>query len=387
MAPSFTRYFSRFRGAEPRRLHFAAHSHHPWPDVTFEAQQEAWLDAARWQDEKWTRVFETLIPQAQAHVAKELALPEPRTLAFAPNTHELVQRLLSCLGPRPRIVTTDGEFHSLERQLARLEEEGLARVVRVPTEPFDTFRERLVETARRARPDLVACSHVFFDSGFVVPKLDEVVAALPSSSLVLVDGYHGFCAVPTDLSRLGQRAFYVAGGYKYAMAGEGACFLHVPPTLALRPRDTGWFAAFGALAERNTGRVPYAPFGGAFLGATFDVTPLYRLDAVMRWRRRARLTTAKTRAHAHRLQERFVRGLGTAGVRAVSPTELVVALENPQRGQFLTFRTPRAAQLVSALAKQHVVVDARGDRLRFGFGVAQDERDVDALVERLATVR
>jgi selenocysteine lyase/cysteine desulfurase len=133
--------------------------------------------------------------------------------------------------------------------------------------------------------------------------------------------------------------------------------------------------------------VPYAPFGGAFLGATFDVTPLYRLNAVMRWRKRARLTTAKTRAHAHRLQARFVRGLGRAGVRVVSPAELVVPLENVQRGQFLTFRTPKASQLVAALAKRHVVVDARGDRLRFGFGVAQDEGDVDALLERMSTLR
>ena len=30
-------HFSRFLGAAPGRLHVAAHSHHPWPDVTFEA--------------------------------------------------------------------------------------------------------------------------------------------------------------------------------------------------------------------------------------------------------------------------------------------------------------------------------------------------------------
>ena len=31
-------HFSRFREANPERLHFAAHSHHLWPDVTFEAR-------------------------------------------------------------------------------------------------------------------------------------------------------------------------------------------------------------------------------------------------------------------------------------------------------------------------------------------------------------
>ena len=40
-------HFSRFLQSDPDRLHFAAHSHHPWPDVSFEAQKRCWLDAAR----------------------------------------------------------------------------------------------------------------------------------------------------------------------------------------------------------------------------------------------------------------------------------------------------------------------------------------------------
>ena len=47
---SYAEHFSRFLGAVPGRLHAAAHSHHPWPDVTFDAQQQAWLDAARLAD-------------------------------------------------------------------------------------------------------------------------------------------------------------------------------------------------------------------------------------------------------------------------------------------------------------------------------------------------
>ena len=83
---------------------------------------------------------------------------------------------------------------------------------------------------------------------------------------------------------VGARAFYVAGGYKYAMAGEGACFLHVPPSAAsLRPRNTGWFAAFEALDEKVAGRVPYSSGAMRFMGATFDPSGLYRLNATMRW--------------------------------------------------------------------------------------------------------
>ena len=45
-------HFSRFLNADPARLHFAAHSHHPWPDVTRDAQLATWDTAARLQDGK-----------------------------------------------------------------------------------------------------------------------------------------------------------------------------------------------------------------------------------------------------------------------------------------------------------------------------------------------
>lgn len=374
-------HFRRFLSVDLDRLHFAAHSHHPWPDVTFTAQRRVWLDAARFIDDKWSHVFGVVWPEAQRHVAAELNLSDPRSLVFATNTHELVLRLLSCLPARPRIVTSDSEFHSFERQLRRLEEDHLVDVARVEAEPFDTFPQRLVAEAARASTHLVFFSHVFFNSGAVVGDLAALVAALPLGPLVVIDGYHGFLAVPTDLSAIGDRAFYLAGGYKYAMAGEGACFLHVPPTLEVRPRDTGWFAAFGALEQKAIGEVPYAPGGGRFLGATFDPSGLYRLNAVMRWRREVSLTTSKSLGHAFALQRRFVEGLGP---RAIERRPLVVPLETEARGHFLTFRADEALALAKALAQRNVVVDARGDRLRVGFGVYQDEGDVDRLVERLS---
>lgn len=369
-------HFTRFLSAEPKRLHFAAQSHHPWPDVSFAAHQQAWLDAARLVDDKWALVFGQVLPQAQRHIAAELSLPDPSSLAFAPNTHELVVRLLSCLPDRARVVTSDSEFHSFERQARRLEEEGLLEVVRVPAEPFDTFGSRLVAAAHRSRAHLVFFSHVFFTSGAVVQDLDGLVGALPADALVVIDGYHGFCAVPTDLSKLASRAFYLAGGYKYAMAGEGACFLHVPEGVALRPRNTGWFAAFGAVEQETPSQVPFASGGARFLGATFDPSGLYRLNAVMRWRKEVGLTTAATRAHAHSLQRQFCDALGAA-------PNLAVPIADARRGQFLSFRRPDARERCAQLRALGVLTDARGERLRFGFGVYQDDADVRRLIELL----
>ncbi|MFZ5445484.1 MAG: aminotransferase class V-fold PLP-dependent enzyme [Myxococcota bacterium] len=371
--------FTRFLESDPERLHFAAHSHHYWPDASFEAHQQAWVDAARLADEKWDVVFGEVWPEAQKHVARELGLPSHDSVVFAPNTHEFVLRLLSCLPERAKVVTSDSEFHSFERQTRRLEEEGLLDVTRVPSEPFDTFGERLVAAAKGAQ--LVFFSQVFFNSGAEAGSLDRLVDALPADALVVIDGYHGFCAVPTSLRHVGARAFYVAGGYKYAMAGEGACFLHVPPTAgALRPRNTGWFAAFDALDAKLQGEVPYSSGAMRFMGATFDPTGLYRFNAAMRWRQEVGLTTEKTRAHAHALQWDLVDELKDL---PLSKEQLVVPLSNPARGQFLTFRTPDARTLCAALKLHRVSTDARDDRLRFGFAPYHDRADVAELLARM----
>jgi len=374
--------FRKFLEADPERLHFAAHSHHFWPDVTLEAQQRAWFDAARLADEKWDVVFAEVWPEAQRHIAKELSLPRAESIVFAPNTHELVLRLLSCLPGKPKVVTSDSEFHSFERQTRRLEEEGLLEVTRVSSEPFENFPQRLIEASRGA--DLVFFSHVFFNSGAVVEHLDGLVDALPADAMVVIDGYHGFGAVPTSLHHVGARAFYLAGGYKYAMSGEGVCFLHVPPTAAqLRPRNTGWFAAFDSIADRATGQVPYSEGAMRFMGATFDPSGLYRFNAAMQWRAEVGLTTEKNRAHAHALQRSFISQLDGG---PISEDQLVVPLSNSARGQFLTFRTAEANVLSATLKLHRVITDARGDRLRFGFGPYQDESDIAELHARLRRV-
>jgi hypothetical protein len=113
--------FSRFRDANPRRINLAAHSHQDWPNVTFEAQMRCWEDAARLAGDKWRVVFGELLPSVQEGIAAILNLPDPATIAIAPNTHEFLRRILSCFpADRPaRILSTDAEFHTFRRQVAR----------------------------------------------------------------------------------------------------------------------------------------------------------------------------------------------------------------------------------------------------------------------------
>ncbi len=89
-------HFSRYR-AVSGRAHLAAHSHHYWPDVTRDAQLLAWDEACRYADDKWGPIFTDLIPAVQRGIAGILRLPDPASIAFAPNTHDFVRRLLSAL--------------------------------------------------------------------------------------------------------------------------------------------------------------------------------------------------------------------------------------------------------------------------------------------------
>jgi selenocysteine lyase/cysteine desulfurase len=373
-------HFSRFLQAEPGRLHFAAHSHHPWPDVTRDAQLAAWDLAAAEQDAKWGSVLGGVVDECRARVARQLGLPDPATLVFSANTHDFLLRILSALDPgRPaRVLTTDGEFHSLTRQLARLEEDGLVQVTRVPAEPGAACMDRLVAAAR-AGFDLIWVSEVFFNSGYAQPDFTPLAAAAGEAVLV-IDGYHGFMARPVDLGPVAHRAFYTAGGYKYAMGGEGCCFLHCPPGWLARPRATGWYAAFSALAAPGGG-VGYALDGNRFMGATFDPTAIFRLNAALRWFEEQGLTTAMVRDHAHALQTRFVAGLAGTGL---DPATLVVPLSEKNRGNFLTFDIPDAEAWQARLEAARIITDRRGTRLRFGFGIYQTDAEVDAALARLA---
>src|SRR5688500_11489947 len=125
-------HYSRFKVAE--RLLLTGHSHQAWPDVGFDAQQQAWLDAAELVDEKWGRAAD-MAARVQAHW-KRLLGDNDGEIALGQNTHELVTRLLSALPlhDRRRLITTDGEFHTIRRQLDRLAEERVD-VVKIAARP------------------------------------------------------------------------------------------------------------------------------------------------------------------------------------------------------------------------------------------------------------
>lgn len=383
----YKQHYSRFLSANPDRLHFAAHSHHLWPDVTRDAHVQYWDDAARFADEKWTYLFETLIPKAQRNIAETLGCSRPQDICFAPNTHSLVTRLLSCFDQtKPlRILTTDSEFHSFSRQVKRYEELENVDVTRIPLQPASSFAERFIAGVNSSTFELVFLSQVFFNTGFVLHDLNRIVTAVREpKTLIVVDGYHAFFALPVDLRGIEKRIFYLAGGYKYAQAGEGACFMSLPEGCALRPLDTGWFASFEELehVDAHRGKVGYSNNGLRFSGATFDPSGIYRFNAVFDWMKANHLSVATLHAYVQGLQKYFLASLAQHP-SALLPLKYLMNESLDHQGHFLVFDFPNAEQVQQQLSSRNIVVDRRGCSLRVGFGLYQDSNDIDDFMRRI----
>lgn len=377
-------HYRRFRVGE--RTLLTGHSHQAWPDVAFEGQKRAWLDAAEYVDDKWERAA-AQAGDVRRGFARLLGV-DPAEIALGQNTHELVTRWLSALPllERPRLVTTDGEFHSLRRQMQRLAE-GPLEVTTMAARPVETLAERLA-AAIDERTAAVLVSSVLYESAEIVPGLGLLAAACEQrGARLLVDAYHHLNVVPFDVRALGlESTFVTGGGYKYCQLGEGNCFLRVPPGTRLRPILTGWFAEFESLeAETSPARtVRYAVGAGAFAGATYDPTAHYRAAEVFRFHEAQGLTPERL----HAISRRQV-GLLVSGLERLDLDPALARIEPmppERRGGFLAVRTTHATAVVAGLRTRGVFADARGDILRLGPAPYVRDDQIEGAVEALGEV-
>ncbi|TCO46515.1 kynureninase [Actinocrispum wychmicini] len=371
-------HYAKFKVTE--RLLLSGHSHQAWPDVALAGQIEAFEDAARDVDAKWNRAF------AKADRVRDgfrLFLDEPGAeLALGGNTHELVLRFLSSvdLPRRPRLVTSDGEFHTLRRQLARLDEEGV-EVVRVPALPADTLAERLA-----AEIDDQTCavlvSAVLFETSRIVPGLDHLAQVCAEREVeLLVDAYHALGVAPFSTKDI-PNSWVVGGGYKYLQLGEGNCFLRVPPHAdRFRPVITGWYAEFTDLAaDHKPGTVGYGHGAVRYAGATYDPTSHYRAARVFDFFVEQGLTPAVLRGISLRQNALLADAVDAAGISGIVRDQA----PREEFGGFLSLRTPDAGRLQAFLAQRGVLTDSRGEFLRLGPAPYLSDSQLAAAVGHLA---
>lgn len=373
----YKKYYKRFLEQNSGIQHYASHSHHYWPDVTRDAMIEYWDDSAKYVDDKWNHIFGVKIPETQKLIAEVLKLSSPEQIVFAPNTHEFVTRLFSCFPSEKKIsvLTTDSEFYSFDRQVNRLAEEKMVVVEKVATLPFDDFEKRFIQKISEQKYDVIFFSHVFFNSGMAVKNLKAIVDAVSNNdTMIVIDGYHSFMALPTDLSYFESKIFYMAGSYKYAQGGEGCCFMSVPKNSQHRPLNTGWFAGFGDLAN-NSGAVNYNDNGMRFAGSTMDYSALYRLNAVLNLFKKDGISVEKIHECVQKMQKNFREHLLSIDHPFLAEKN-ILSVDYNHHGHFLTFAMPspeHTKKLHDELRVHKIWTDYRGSRLRFGFGIYQNK--------------
>jgi len=375
--------YSRFRVAE--RLLLTGHSHQAWPDVAFDGHQQAFLDAAEFVDDKWPHAF-AVAEKVRRGWARLLG-DSPECVAVGQSTHELVVRWLSALPlkKRPRLVTTDGEYHSIRRTVDRLEEEGI-EIVRVAASPVATLAERVAKEVD-GRTSAALVSSVLFRSAHIVPNLRAVAdACARHGAELLIDAYHHMNVVPFSIRDLGlERAYVTGGGYKYCQLGDGNAFLRFSADCKLRPVATGWFSEF-ALKEKKPERpVVYGEGPARFAGATYDPTSQYRAASVFEFFEKHELTPSLLReVSQHQV------GLLIERFDALDLDPKVIARDRSVSldgiAGFLVLRSPRAGDLCKKLHSLGVFTDYRADVLRFGPAPYLSDGQIEQAVQGLRNV-
>jgi kynureninase len=360
-AEALQAHYKHFRVND--RILLTGHSHQAWPDVARAAQLDAFDDAAQWVDDKWDNAF------AKADTLRQFYLDRlgdrHGEIVLGTNTQELLVRWLSALPlqAHAKIITTDGEFHSMRRLLDRLNETNID-VVKVASQPVATLADRLLAEVD-SKTAAVMCSMVMFKTSEIVPHIDSLARQLRTQAIpLLLDAYHLVNVVPFSMDDHELHdVFVVGGGYKYCQFGEGNCFLRVPKQCDWRPVVTGWYAEFANLNQAPGQAVQYGTGRWAFEGSTYDPTSHYRAASVIEFFNQQGLNVDTLRA----INQAQLRVLLRELHRYAWPQDIQLPDDNiEQRGGFLVLKTERAAALVSALRESNIFTDSRQNNLRIG---------------------
>jgi kynureninase len=251
-----------------------------------------------------------------------------------------LRAVLNSFVKKPRVVTSDGEFDSIDFILRVYREQGRIELKIMP------WRELDVRDA-----DLVVLSSVMFRTGEIVKHLPKLIHdAHAAGALVLLDVYHHAGVLPLDLAAL-DADFAVGGSYKYTRGGPGACWLYVRPGLVetLRTPDTGWFAKKEVFAYARPEPPEFGPGGDAWLESTPPVLAPFQALAGLEFT----LWLGVERIRKYNLQQ-----------KALLASLLQADGAGTDHGAFVTLTHPNAGRIAAALDKRGIKVDARGEYLR-----------------------
>ena len=349
------------------RLLFTGHSHQAWPDVALEGQTEYFHASAELVDKKWDVAFEKT-EILRSYLREYYDDPEG-LYCREESTHFLFVSLMSAwdLVNKPKIITTEGEFYSLSRQLTRLSEVGL-EVVKIPASVDESFVENIRKNLD-SNTSAVMISRVYFQSSLINPYLTEIASLCRKNGVSLViDDYHGTNVVPLSIRDEGlEDAFILIGGYKYLQWGEANCFLRFPKDCTIRPVITGWFASFGSLQKKQdfTKAVEFDPGNQRFASGTYDPSSQFRAAKVVQFFKKQSLGTQVLRK-GNQEQVGLLKSLILEQDINPSILRLTHNEDIHMNGGFLSLQSPYAVAIRKRLLEKKVFTDARDTILRLG---------------------
>jgi kynureninase len=272
-----------------------------------------------------------------------------------------LRTVLNALPGKPRVISTRGEFDSIDvilKQYAALERIELQWVE--PNADGDFTIEPVMDAVNNGNgAELVVISQVMFMTGQIVSNLDTLANACHQrGTRLLVDAYHAVGVIPMDVARLGAD-FVIGGCYKYLRGGPGACFLYIAPAVleaGLRPLDIGWFANADPFGYQRPESPVLNAGGDGFLESTPPVLTWYQARSGLEFT----LAMGVARLRSYSLKQlNALRGyLIDAGVDTVKGGD-------EDHGAFLAIRLAKAMEFPARLQREGILCDARGQWLRF----------------------
>ena len=298
----------------------------------------------------------------RARIAELIGAPRADCVVPRTSAGQGLRTVLNALPGRPRVVSTRGEFDSIDVILKQYAALGRIEARWVEADGQGNFSvEPLIESVRRGErrgADLVVVSQVMFMTGQIVEGLDRLTHACHEyGAMLMVDSYHAIGVIPVDVAQM-HCDFMIGGSYKYLRGGPGACFLYISPDVlesGLRPLDTGWFANSDEFAYKRPDPPVLKAGGDAFLESTPPVLTWYQARSGQQFT----LAMGVERLRAYSLHQlAALRGyLADAGVGSAVGGDA-------GHGAFLAVRLASAAMLPELLEAEDIVCDARGEWLR-----------------------
>ena len=322
--------------------------------------------------------------EEQAHrsrVAQLIGASRPDCIVPKTSAGQGLRTVLNALGGVPRVVSTLGEFDSVDVILKQYGAVGRISVQFVDCQGTDGGIDlsKLMDAIRDG-VDLVVISQVMFMTGQVVHDLDAVAEQCHQvGARLLVDAYHAVGVFPIDVARM-NADFMIGGSYKYLRGGPGAAFLYVSPDAllsGLKPVDIGWFAKEQPFNYERPDPPRFASGGDAFLESTPPVLTYYQARAGQQLT--LQLGVARIREYAMDRLVRLKRYLAGVGIEAEGA--------DGDHGAFLTIETDSAVSLAKMLEGAGITADARGRFLRLSPDYLTPDSAMSEVAATLASVQ